>query len=513
MKMTNYREILRLKSLELNHSQISSSLGISRQTTVTVLQRAAEQGLTYQSVAEFSDRELFKVLYPSGAGQPSYKMPDYEQVHREMAKSGVTLQLLWMEYCDQCRAANEIPYQFTQFKKYYRDYAVKTKATMRINHKPGEIMEVDWAGQTSEVADNETGATMSAYIFVAVLPYSGYAYVEAFLGQDQEAWITAHVNAYRFFGGVTRILVPDNLKSGVIKNTRDEIVLNKSYHEMAEHYNTAIVPTRVKAPKDKATVEGAVGHVSSFILAAIRNQRFFTLRELNKVIKERLHALNHRQFQKKDGSRALLFSEERTVLLPLPPHEYEYATWKIATVQYNYHVSVDGQFYSIPYEYIKRKVDVRLTRSVVEVFFECSRICSHVRLYGRQGQYSTQEAHMPRNHQQYAKWSGERFRKWAAQIGPNTVTVVETILTGYKVEQQGYRACMALLKLSDSYTPQRLEAACDKALYYTPRPSYKSVQAILKSGQDKISETSAATFEPAASGFVRGADYYGRGRK
>jgi transposase len=511
--MTNYREILRLKSLGLNHSQISNSMGISRQTTVTVLQRAAEKEVTYQSIAEISDRDLFSILYPPGAAQPSYKMPDYEQVHQEMAKSSVTLQLLWMEYCDQCRAANEVPYQLTQFKKYYREYVVKNKATMHISHKPGEIMEVDWAGQTAEVTDNETGATTAAYIFVAVLPYSGYAYVEAFLSQDQEAWIIAHVNAYRFFGGVTRILVPDNLKSGVIKNTRDEIILNRSYQEMAEHYGTAIVPTRVRSPRDKATVEAAVGHVSSFILAAIRKERFFTVQELNGVIRERLHALNHRQFQKKDGSRASLFSEERAVLLPLPSREYEHATWKIATVQYNYHVSVEGQFYSIPYEYIKRKVDVRLARNVVEVFFERNRICSHVRLYGRQGQYSTQEEHMPPNHQQYVQWNGERFRKWAAKIGPNTAAVVETILTGYKVEQQGYRTCMALLKLSDNYTPQRLEAACDKALYYTPRPSYKSVQAILRSGQDKISETSAASFEPSASGFVRGADYYGRGRK
>jgi transposase len=511
--MTNYREILRLKSLGLNHSQISSSMGISRQTTVTVLQRAAEQELTYQSIAELSDRDLFEVLYPPGASQPSYKMPDYEQVHREMAKSGVTLQLLWMEYCDRCRAANEVPYQLTQFKKYYREYVVKNKATMRINHKPGEIMEVDWAGQTAEISDSETGATTVAYIFVAVLPYSGYAYVEAFLSQDQEAWIAAHVNTYRFFGGVTRILVLDNLKTGVIKNTRDEIILNKSYQEMAEHYGTAIVPTRVRAPRDKATVEGAVGHVSNFILAAIRKERFFTVQELNAVIKERLHALNHRQFQKKDGNRASFFSEERTALLPLPSREYEHAIWKIATVQYNYHVSVDGQFYSVSYEYIKRKVDVRLTRSVVEVFFERNRICSHVRLYGRKGQYSTQEEHMPPNHQQYVQWNGERFRKWAAKIGPNTAAVVEAILTGYKVEQQGYRACMALLKLSDSYTPQRLEAACDKALYYTPRPSYKSVQAILRSGQDKISETSAAPSEPSVPGFVRGADYYGRGCK
>jgi hypothetical protein len=221
--------------------------------------------------------------------------------------------------------------------------------------------------------------------------------------------------------------------------------------------------------------------------------------------------LNHRQFQKKDGSRASLFAEERTVLLPLPLRDYEHAAWKIATVQYNYHVSVDGgQFYSVPYEYIKRKVDVRLTRNVVEVFFERNRICSHARLYGRQGQYSTQEAHMPPNHQQYVQWNGERFRKWATKIGPNTAAVVEAILTGYKVEQQGYRACMALLKLSDSYTPERLVIACDKALYYTPRPSYKSVQAILKSGQDKISEKSAAPSKPSEFGFTRGAGYYGK---
>jgi len=513
MKMTNYREVLRLKNLGLNHSQISKSMGISRQTTVTVLQRAAEQGLTYQSATEVSDQELAKILYPLPDSKLRYKMPDYEHIHREMAKSSVTLQLLWMEYCDQCRDENKIPYQLTQFKKYYREYVVKTKATMHINHKPGEIMEVDWAGQTAEITDNETGEALPAYLFVVVLPYSGYAYVEAFMKQDQEAWITGHVRAYRFFGGITRILVSDNLKSGVIKNTREEIVLNRPYQEMAEHYGTAVIPTRVKAPKDKATVEGAVGHASSFILAAIRNQRFFTLPELNGVIKERLYALNHRQFQKKEGSRASLFSEERAFLLPLPLHEYEHAVWKIATVQYNYHVSVDGHFYSVPFEFIKHKVDVRITRNVVEVFFDSSRICSHVRLYGRQGQYSTQEAHMPPKHQEYIKWNGERFRKWGVKIGPNTAAVVEMILTGYKVEQQGYRACMALLKLSDSYTPERLEAACEKALYYTPRPSYKSVQAILKSGQDKISEKSAAPCEPSEFGFTRGANYYGRGHK
>lgn len=511
--MTNYREILRLRSLGLNHSQIAESMGIARQTVVTSLRRAASKGLDWQATESLSDSELSAKLFPPLGVGLGYKIPDYEFIHRELAKSGVTLQLLWFEYCDKCRDAGEIPYQLTQFKKYYRDYVVKTKATMHINRKPGEIMEVDWAGQTAKLIDTDTGEEIDAYVFVAALPYSGYAYVEAFLSQKQDAWIAAHVNAYGFFGGVTRILVPDNLKTGVVKNTKVETVLNKTYQELAEHYGTAIIPARIRAPKDKPTVEGAVGNISTFILAAIRSQRFFSLRELNAVIREKLHAFNHKPFQKKEGSRASVFAEERTFLLPLPKNAFELASWKIATVQYNYHVSVDGQFYSVPYEYIKRKVDVRLTRNVVEIIFEGIRVCSHVRLHGRQGQYSTQEAHMPPNHQQYTQWNGDRFRKWAAKIGENTATIVETILTGYKVEQQGYRACMALLKMADTYTPERLETACGRALSYTPRPSYKAIQAILKSGQDKISEKSSAPSDPSPFGFTRGADYYGRGRE
>lgn len=374
-------------------------------------------------------------------------------------------------------------------------------------------MEVDWAGQTACLTDADTGESIEAHVFVSVLPYSGYAYAEAFPSMEQGSWITAHVNAYGFFGGVTRILVPDNLKTGVIKHTKTEVVLNRSYQEMAEHYGTAIIPARVYTPKDKATVEGTVGIVSTFILAAIRNQKFFTLRELNETIRERLHALNHKPFQKKNGSRASLFAEERALLLPLPKSAFEMSAWKSAKVSFNYHIEVEGRFYSVPFEYIKRQVDVRTTRNTVEVFYEGTRICSHVRLYDTREKYSTQEAHMPPNHQQYIQWNGERFRKWAAKIGTNTATVVESILTGYKVEQQGYRVCMALLKLSDQYSPERLEAACAKGLFYTPRPSYKSIQTILKSGQDKPAEESEQPFNPSEYGFTRGSGYYGgRGR-
>jgi transposase len=356
--------------------------------------------------------------------------------------------------------------------------------------------------------DTDTGEIIEAHIFVASLPYSGYSYVEAFLDERQESWIAAHVSAYNYFGGVTRILVPDNLKTGVIKRTKADIILNRSYQEMAEHYGCAVIPTRVKSPKDKATVEGIVGIVSTYILAAIRNQRFFSLKELNDTIRERLHAFNHKPFQKKDGSRATMFADERMHLLPLPKASFEMSAWKIATVSFNYHIEVDEQYYSVPFEYIKRKVDVRFTRNTVEVFFDGSRICSHVRKHGKRGQYSTQEVHMPPNHQQYIQWNSERFKEWAAKIGENTVMVIEIILTTHKVEQQGYRACMALLKLSEQYSPERLEAACAKALFYTPRPNYKGIQTILKSGQDKPENPTPAS--SSKFGFTRGADYYGR---
>lgn len=283
--MTNYREILRLSGLGLNNSEIAAACGCSRTTVIGVLSRAKQHQLTWTSASALPDKDLCRLLRPGEGGQVSYKLPDYEYVHREMGKSGVTLTLLWLEYCDQCRQSGDIPYKSTQFNKYYHEHVVKTKATMHIKRKPGELMEVDWAGTTAWLVDTDTGGRIPAYIFVAALPYSGYAYVEAFLSQDQECWISAHNNAYRFFGGVTRILVPDNLKTGVDRVSRSEVVINRAYQEMAEHYNTAVIPARVRAPKDKATVEGSVGIISTWILAALRKNQFLSLRELNAAIR------------------------------------------------------------------------------------------------------------------------------------------------------------------------------------------------------------------------------------
>lgn len=472
--MTNYKEILRLHSLGINNTRITESCGCARSTVISTVQRAQEKGIAWEDIRLLGESEVARKLYPATSMGRQYKMPDYAYIHQEMQKSGVTLSLLWVEYCEQCRLGGELPYQSTQFNKYYADFVHKTKATMHLEHKPGETMQVDWAGQTAHIVDTDTGEQLDAYLFIAVLPYSGYAYTEAFLDMKQDAWITAHVNAYRFFGGVTRILTPDNLKTGVIKNTSSETVVNKSYQEMAEHYGTAIIPARPRKPKDKAFVEGSVGVVSTWILAALRNQQFLSLKELNEAIREKLAVFNNKPFQKKEGSRAGLFREEQLFLLPLPPTLFELSVWKVATVQYNYHVSVDKMNYSVPYEYIKQQVDVRLTRCTVEIFFGGTRIASHPRLHGRPNQYSTNESHMPPEHREYLQWNAERFLRWGKQIGPNTAAVVKLFLSTYKVEQQGYKSCMALLKSADKYSSARLEAACKKALAFTPAPSLKS---------------------------------------
>ncbi len=513
--MTNYREILRLDSLGLNKTQIAEACGCSRTTVIQTLRLAKKNQLQHPLPESMSDKQLADLLFPTAIGKPVFKMPDYEYVHRELQKNGVTLNLLWLEYCDTCRSTGEIPYQSTQFNKYYNDFLGTKNATMHLNHKPGEMMQVDWAGDTASVTDTDTGEVISADVFVATLPFSGYSYVEAFFSMNQECWTMAHVNAYRYFGGVARIIQCDNLKTGVDRHGRNEVILNQTYRELAEHYGTAVIPARVRTPKDKAMVEGTVGVISTFILAALRNNQFLSLLELNTAIRERLETFNHKPFQKRDGSRAAAFEEEKPFLLPLPPRPFELATWKVATVGPNYHISVENMNYSTPYEYIKQKVDVRITKGTVEIFFDGNRICSHPRLTGRANQYSTVEDHMPPNHQQYIQWNSERFIQWAAKIGHNTETVIRAVLAGYKVEQQGYKACMGLLKLADKYSTERLESACERVLTYTPRPSLKQVQTILSSGQDKIQDTSALQQLSSSSqyGFTRGADYYDRRNK
>ena len=512
--MTKYREILRLYSRGISQRSIAESCGCSRNTVAKTLARAMEVGLKWPLEDGTTDADLESRLFPKDVETSSSRhLPDLEYVHKEMLKAGVTLRLLWLEYCTTCRLAKVQPLMYSQFCHHYQKFAETKRATMHIPRKPGEQIEVDWAGQTAGIVSNETGEIIPVHIFVAVLSHSLYTYVEGFLAQDQECWIAAHVNMYRYFGGVTKMLVPDNLKTGVEKSDWHSPTINKVYHEMAEHYDTAVVPARVRKPKDKPGVEGTVGNVSTWIIAALRHRKFFTLAELNQAIRELLDEFNSKPFQKKEGSRLSIFLEqEKPFLLPLPKTTFELATWKIATVQLNYHIAVDKMNYSVPCEYIKRKVDVRITRQVIEVFYNHQRICSHPRLYGHPGQYSTTQTHMPLDHQAYIQWNGERFVSWAKQIGPNTEITVKAILSSHKIEQQAYKSCLGLIKLADKYSVTRVEAACQRALTFTPLPSYKSVKAILVTGQDKIAEesTPAKTDTAATYGFTRGAEYYGR---
>ena len=512
--MTKYCEILRLHSLGFSARNIALAVPCSRNTVSKVLKQAAEKGVSWPLPDGTTDADLEKQLSPSAPSVSTKRMPDYAYIRKELMKNGVTKKLLWTEYMEECRQNGEAPLMYSQFCYYIQQDESKRRATMHIKRKPAEQVEVDWAGDCAKLTDPYTGKTTDAYIFVGVMTYSQYAYVEAFPDEKQASWINAHIHMYEYFGGVARITVPDNCKTAVIHNNgwKDQRI-NAVYHEMAEHYGTAIIPARVRTPRDKSVAEGSVGNISTWITAALRNEQFFTITELNAEIWKRLKDFNRRPFQKKEGSRYTLFlQEELPLLAPLPTARYELAEWKQATVQFNYHISVAGMQYSIPYEYIGKKVNVRITGSVIEVFYNQNRIASHPRLYGRKGQYSTVTEHMPKDHQEYLEWNGDRFRKWAERIGINTYKVINGLLLSKRVEQQSYKACMGLLKLAEKYSPAQLEAACQTALTYTETPSYKSVSSLLAVSKDAGGVTAEEPKATNSHGITRGAAYYRRNR-
>ncbi len=512
--MTKYREILRLKSLGFSDRNIALSCSVSRNTVKRVVERAMEKNISWPLDLSMTDAVLDELLYPSSKSVTQKRLPDYDYIRKELLRNGVTKKLLWIEYCEDCRLSGDEPLMYSQFCEYIHRDEQKRRATMHIPRKPGQQIEVDWAGDPAHIIDPDTGELTDCWLFVGVLTYSQYAFVEAFMNERAGNWIKAHVRMFEFFGGVTPILVADNCTTAVDHDKSDWYtpVLNRTYHEMAEHYNVAVLPARVRRPKDKPNVEGSVGKISTWITAALRNEQFFSLAELNDAIRKKLKIYNARPFQKKECSRlGLYLGEEQPLLAPLPATPFELAEWKQATVQFNYHIAVDSMYYSVPYQYIKDKVDVRMTDSTVEIFYNHDRIASHRRLTGRKGQYSTVTEHMPADHQKYLEWNGDRFRRWADQIGINTRKVVDAILTSGRVEQQSYRSCMGLLKLADKHTSQRLEKACERALSYSGKPSYKSIKNILTAmKQDPSGGLVSETDEPVKPrGITRGARYYG----
>ena len=512
--MRGIKKILELRAQGKSQRFISNTLGISRNRISSIFKLADEKKIYWDQIHTLEEKDINELLFQNHPLNTVYVLPDFDYVHKELLKNGVTLKLLWEEYVLDCKNVHKPFYHQTQFNKLYRDHVKKNNLTMHVHQKPGDRMMVDWNGKTMTVTDRYTGEEATAYIFVATLPFSMYTYIEACLSMDSKNWIQCHVNAYRYFDGATRLLIPDNLKTGVISHKKyEDPVLNKSYQEMADYYGTSIIPARVRSPKDKAAVEGTVGVITSSVMAKLRNRTFFSIEELNKALHIELDTFNSNLFQKREGSRfSVYYEEEKDYMLEIPQKDFEFSEWKMATVQLNYHISVDKMNYSVPYEYVGKRVEVKMTRSLIEIFYKGTRISSHNRLYGKRNQYSTTEAHLPEDHRMF-EWNGTRFKKWALNIGPETYRIIEGLLNRYKVEEQAYKSCR-ILKLSDKYTETRLENACRLASEHIPKPSYKNIKLILESGQDlKEQETIDSSEDDLKYACMRGKEYYGNNRK
>lgn len=514
--MVNYREILRLSSLKYTQRQIAASVHSSRNTVSDVIKLASEAGLSWPLDDSYTNKVLYASLYPNRleAVNPR-KEPDYSYIHKELARPGVNLTLLWTEYCSECNTNGQTPYMYSQFCDKYRYWARLTKATMRINHKPGDVMQVDWAGTTIKYQDSVTGEVYDAYIFAAVLPCSCYAYVEACDDMKVTNWLLCHAHAYSYFGGVTRLLIPDNLKTGVVKNTRYDTVLNRSYEELAEYYNSAIVPARVRHPKDKSLAEGTVKFATTWIIAALRNRRFFSIEEVKKAVAQKLEELNRSPFKKREGCRfSAYFDEEQAFMKPLPLTPFEPAVWSTATVPPDYLISDGKNKYSIPFDLLGEQVDIRLTKNTVEVYYHGARVASHPRYAVILRDPVVQPQHMPAEHRKYLAYNSDDFTAWAQDIGCNTVRVVKYFLSAGREPEQGYKSCVSLTKLNDKYGHDRLENACEKVLEYTSQPSIRIISTMLKNGQDKVKkgkEVPASESKPAGHGITRGAAYFRKG--
>lgn len=510
--MPKYVEILRLHELSISQRQISQMVKSSRNTVRKVLQIAKENQLSYTDCSHWERERLDEVF--SGKKQKAkrrqnhFVLPDYESLSKELAKPGVTMQLLWEEYVDQCRQNKQLYYQLTQFKKYFHDYLSQKKFTHIIHHKAGDRIQVDWGGKKLSWVDPDTGEQLTGYLFVAVLPFSGYAFAVACPNMKQESWIQAHVDCFAFLEGVPTITVPDNLRTGVTKNTRTELILNRSYEDLANHYHTIIVLTRVSRPRDKGAVENTVKNLTTHLIARLRNYQFFSLYEYNQQLRKELAQFNKKPFQKKNGSRKSLFEElEKATLQPLPKHPYEYGEYKTAKVYANSHISYDKHYYSVPYAYIGKTITLKIFSHSLKLFDGTTFLYEHSTQYKQPGQYTTDQKHLPENSATFGKWNSSRYIQWAKRIGPNVEIVVEKLFD-QGPEQQYYRRVHSLLKLADTSSDQRLDHACHYALEKTSVPSYQMIKKILEQQDTHSFLPKSITSKDKEQSYLRGADYY-----
>ena len=509
LSMKKIKEVLRLRSLGLHQHQIARSCSIGQSTVHHYLKRAAVAGINWPLAAEIDEVELERRLFPlplAPAERANLPPLDFVGLHRELTThKHVTLQLLWEEY----HQAHPEGYRYSWFCQLYRDWLDQQDIVLRQQHRAGEKLFVDHAGDTIALTHPQTGEVLPAYLFVAVLGASNYIYAEATLNRDLPNWIGSHVRAFEFFGACPEIVVPDNWKTGVSRACRYEPDLNQTYAEMARHYGVAIIPARPAKPRDKAKVEQGVLLAERWIIAALRHRTFFDLGSLNQAIVELRDRLNHRPFKKREGCRWDLFCQlDRPALRPLPAQPYCFGDWKTLRVNIDYHVELERHYYSVPYQLIGQQVDARWTAATVEIFHRGLRVASHARSTVPY-QATTQDGHRPKSHRAHLEWTPSRMIEWAATTGPATAKLVETILASKPHPEAGYRSCLGVIRLGKTYSLQRLEAAARRALHLRAC-SYPSIKSILACGLDRqpLPQEAAPSAPPIQHPNIRGAGYF-----
>jgi len=504
--MRQIKEILRQKwELGRSHREVADSVGVSPGVVGKVMQKTAAAKLDWGQVKDMTEPELEQRLYGArvvaGAARP---LPDPAYLHAERRRPGVTLEVLHLEYLEQYPDG----YHYSQFCEVYRRWVKKHRLSMRQVHRAGEKLFVDFSGKKPSIVDPSTGEVQAVELFVAVLGASNFTYAEATRTQQVADWIGAHVRAFEYFGGVAEAVTPDQLRSGVSTPCRYEPAIQRTYEEMAQHYDTTVLPARPGKPRDKAKVEVGVLIAQRWILARLRNRTFFSLAELNEAIGELLEDLNNRRMRVYRASRRELFERlDRPALRPLPSSRFEWGEWSVAGVNIDYHVEYDGHYYSVHYAHRQEPVEVRATATTVELFISGARHASYVRSYER-GRHTTNPEHMPKAHQKHLEWTPSRFIRWASEIGPQTKRLVELILAERRHPEQGYRSCLGILRLSKRYGPKRLEDASERAVAVGAR-SYRHVASVLKHGLDRMPPRSVPrAVPPRVHENVRGRDYY-----
>jgi len=505
LPMRKIRDVLRLSAAGMSKRKIAVSLGVSATAAGECIRRARRAGLTWPLPDGLSDEALERQLFPppAVAAKDRRPQPDWAAIHRELRRPGVTLQLLWEEH----RAVHPDGYGISRYCELYRAWEARLSPTMRQSHVAGERMFVDYAGTTLAVIDGLTGEVMTAQLFVAVLGASSLTYAEATWAQGLSDWIGSHTRTFAFTGGVPATVVCDNLRSGITRACFYEPAVNRTYAEMAAHYGTTILPARPYRPRDKAKAEVGVQVATRFIIAKLRNRQFFSLTALNAAIAELVMQINDRMSRHLGASRRALFEElERSALKPLPAEPYVFAEWKECRVGLDYHVEIEKHYYSVPHQLLRETVWARITARTIEVLHRGQRIAAHVRSSSNR-KHTTVREHMPSSHRRYADWTPERLRRQAGEIGRYASALVEIILQERTHPEQGFRACVGILRLAKSYGRERLEAACSRALEIGAR-SYSSVNSILKNSLDRQQPATSADGPAIAHDNIRGPTYF-----